>query len=102
MRAYAVQAFGEPPGICDPPVPAAEESVLVRVSYAGVNPVDIQLADQLTSASAFPFVLGVDVAGVVELRIFDFELPAGAMSRLDALDRTGGTSNAIETRIKWW
>ena len=36
------------------------------------------------------------------LRIFDVELPDEAMSRLDALDRTGGTSNAIETRIKWW
>ena len=36
------------------------------------------------------------------LRIFDVELPDEAMSRLDALDRTGGTSNAIETRINWW
>ena len=36
------------------------------------------------------------------VRIFDFELPDEAMSRLDALDRTGGTSSAIETRIKWW
>ena len=36
------------------------------------------------------------------LRIFDFELPDGAMSRLDALDQTGGTSNALETRTKWW
>ena len=36
------------------------------------------------------------------LRIFDFELPDEAMSRLDALDQNGGTSNAIETRIKWW
>src|SRR6516164_10125025 len=36
------------------------------------------------------------------LRIFDFELPDEAMSRLDALDQTGGTSSAIETRIKWW
>ena len=36
------------------------------------------------------------------LRIFDFELPDEAMPLLDALDRTCGTSNAIETRIKWW
>ena len=35
------------------------------------------------------------------LRIIDFELPDDAMPRLDALDQTGGTSNAIETRIKW-
>ena len=37
-----------------------------------------------------------------KLRIFDFELPDEAMPRLDTLDRTGGTSNAIETRITWW
>ena len=34
------------------------------------------------------------------LRIFDFELPGEAMSRLDALDQTGGTSRANES--KWW
>jgi len=36
------------------------------------------------------------------LRIFDFELPDDAMPRLDPLDRTGGTSHPIETRIMWW
>ena len=36
------------------------------------------------------------------LRIFDFELPGEAMSRLDALDQTGGTGGAIENKIKWW
>ena len=36
------------------------------------------------------------------LRIFDFELPDQAMSRLDALDQTSGTSQAIENEIKWW
>ena len=34
------------------------------------------------------------------LRIFDFELQDEAMSRLDALDQTGGTSRANES--KWW
>lgn len=33
-------------------------------------------------------------------RIFDFELPAEAMARLDALDRTDGTGSAREG--KWW
>lgn len=66
MQAFAVRNYGESPGICDLPIPAGEGSVLVRVSYAGVNPVDVQLVDQLTPASAFPFVLGVDVAGVIE------------------------------------
>jgi len=32
------------------------------------------------------------------LRIFDFELPGEAMSRLDALDQTGGTSRAIDNK----
>lgn len=36
------------------------------------------------------------------LRIFDFELPGEAMSRLDALDQTGGTSRAIDNKTKWW
>ncbi len=33
-------------------------------------------------------------------RIFDFELSAGDMTELDALDRTGGTGRALER--KWW
>ncbi len=33
-------------------------------------------------------------------RIFDFELSAGDMTELDALDRTGGTGRAHER--KWW
>jgi 2,5-diketo-D-gluconate reductase A len=34
------------------------------------------------------------------LRIFEFELTEEAMSRLDTLDRTGGTGTALERR--WW
>jgi len=33
-------------------------------------------------------------------RIFDFELTGEELSQLDALDRTGGTGNALENR--WW
>jgi diketogulonate reductase-like aldo/keto reductase len=33
-------------------------------------------------------------------QIFDFELPADAMEELDALDRSGGTRAALES--KWW
>jgi diketogulonate reductase-like aldo/keto reductase len=33
-------------------------------------------------------------------RIFDFELTAEELAQLDALDRTGGTGNALES--KWW
>ncbi|MFC5187249.1 aldo/keto reductase [Actinomadura harenae] len=33
-------------------------------------------------------------------QIFDFELPADAMARLDGLDETGGTGKALESN--WW
>jgi NADPH:quinone reductase-like Zn-dependent oxidoreductase len=66
MHAVAVRKFGEAPVIADLPVPGGQDSVLIRVSYAGVNPVDWQLVDQLNPGSSFPFVVGVDVAGVVE------------------------------------
>jgi diketogulonate reductase-like aldo/keto reductase len=33
-------------------------------------------------------------------RIFDFELTGEERAQLDALDRTGGTANALER--KWW
>ena len=66
MRAVAVRRFGESALMTDLPAPGAEDSVLIRVSYAGVNPVDWQLVDQLTPNSPFPFVLGVDVAGLAE------------------------------------
>ena len=33
-------------------------------------------------------------------QIFDFELTGEELSQLDALDRTGGTENALER--KWW
>lgn len=66
MRAFAVRNFGEPPGLVDIQSPSLGGEFVLRVSCAGVNPVDLQLVDQLTSASAFPFVLGVDVAGVAE------------------------------------
>jgi diketogulonate reductase-like aldo/keto reductase len=33
-------------------------------------------------------------------RSFDFELTGGELSQLDALDRPGGTGNALES--KWW
>jgi NADPH:quinone reductase-like Zn-dependent oxidoreductase len=83
MRALAVQSFGGSPVMCDLPLPEAEDSVLIRVSYAGVNPVDFQLIDQLTSSSPFPFVLGVDVAGMVE------HVPAG-QAALHVGDRVFG------------
>jgi NADPH:quinone reductase-like Zn-dependent oxidoreductase len=66
MRAFAVKSSGEPASVQDLPVPAADESVLVRVSFAGVNPLDNNLLGRLDADSAYPFVVGIDFAGVAE------------------------------------
>jgi NADPH:quinone reductase-like Zn-dependent oxidoreductase len=66
VRAYAVERFGQGPAVVDLPRPVAGDGYLVRVTYAGVNPVDYKLVDRLTSESSYPFVLGVDFAGVLE------------------------------------
>jgi hypothetical protein len=38
MRGYAVGSFGEAPEIDQLPAPAADDAVLIRVTFAGVNP----------------------------------------------------------------
>jgi len=58
MRAFAVRSFGEPPSVHDLPVPAADGAVLIRVRFAGVNPLDNNLLGRLTAASRYPFVVG--------------------------------------------
>jgi NADPH2:quinone reductase len=71
MRAFAVQSFGEAPALHDLPFPPADAAFLIRVSFAGVNPLDSKLVERLTASSTFPFVMGIDFAGVVE------HVPAG-------------------------
>jgi NADPH:quinone reductase len=66
MRAFAVRSFGQAPAIHDLPIPSADGAFLIRVRYAGVNPIDYKLVDRLTAASTYPFVLGADFAGVIE------------------------------------
>src|SRR5580700_12240725 len=83
MRAFAVQSFGEPPSVHDLPVPAADGTVLIRVRFAGVNPLDSNLVGRLSAASSYPFVVGVDFAGVAE------RVPAGEHG-LQAGDRVFG------------
>src|SRR5271154_2327350 len=71
MRAFAVRSFGEAPAVLDLPIPASDGAFLIRVKFAGVNPIDYKVAERLTATSKFPFVLGADFAGVVE------SVPAG-------------------------
>ena len=56
MRALAVRSFGEPASVQDLPVPAVDGVLLIRVRFAGVNPLDGNLLGRLTAASSYPFV----------------------------------------------
>ena len=90
MRAFAVRSFGEPPSVQDLPVPAAEGMVLIRVRFAGVNPLDSNLLGRLTAASSYPFVVGIDFAGVAErVPAGDHGLQAG--DRVFGMARTHGS-----------
>ena len=90
MRAFAVRSFGEPPSVHDLPVPAADGTVLIRVRFAGVNPLDSNLLGRLTAASSYPFVVGIDFAGVAErVPAGDHGLQAG--DRVFGMARTHGT-----------
>jgi NADPH:quinone reductase-like Zn-dependent oxidoreductase len=66
MRAFAVQSFGQIPAIQDLPIPSADGAFLIRVKCAGVNPIDYKLVERLTAASKYPFIVGMDIAGVIE------------------------------------
>ena len=52
MRAFAVRNFGEAPALYDLPIPSADSAFLIRVNYAGINPLDNILAERLTAATA--------------------------------------------------
>ena len=49
VRAFAVLNYGEAPAVHDLPIPAADDAFLIRVSYAGVNPMDSKLLERLTA-----------------------------------------------------
>jgi NADPH2:quinone reductase len=66
MRALAILRLGDRPSVQEISAPPADDATLIRVTYAGVNPVDYKRIDQLNAASAFPFVVGLDFAGIIE------------------------------------
>jgi NADPH:quinone reductase len=90
LRAFAVQHFRDAPAIVDVPVPAPHGVYLVRVTYAGVNPLDYKLVEHLTAKSAYPFILGVDFAGALErVPAAEHDLQVG--DRVFGIARTHGT-----------
>jgi NADPH2:quinone reductase len=69
MRAAVLEEFGQPLVLRDLPTPdPGPGEVLVRVVASGVNPLDVKIhAGQADHARVQPpFVLGMDLAGVVE------------------------------------
>jgi NADPH:quinone reductase-like Zn-dependent oxidoreductase len=102
MRAFAVRNFGEAPALSDLPTPDADSAFLIPVTYAGINPLDNILAERLTATSKYPFVLGVDFAGIVE-RAPEGELSLRAGERIFGMARTHGTYaeyTAVAPRVK--
>ncbi|HET6274414.1 MAG TPA: NADP-dependent oxidoreductase [Candidatus Cybelea sp.] len=64
MKAIVIEHRGEAGSLKEIPVPsAASHDVLVRVTAAGVNPIDWKRRER--DDRPFPFVLGQDFAGVV-------------------------------------
>jgi NADPH2:quinone reductase len=80
----------EAPAIHELPIPTADGAFLIRVSYAGVNPIDYKLLERLNADSTYPFVLGIDFAGVVE------RVPAGE-GDFQAGDRIFGMARTAHT-----
>src|SRR5690348_3086911 len=89
MRAFAVRNFGEAPALYDLPIPSTDSAFLIRVTYAGMNPLDNILVERLTATSKYPFVLGIDFAGIVE-RAPAGELSLRAGERVFGMARTHG------------
>ena len=89
MRAFAAGDFGEAPAVQNLPIPGAHGSFLIRVKFAGVNPIDYKLLDKLTATSKYPFVMGIDFAGVVE-RIPTGEPDLHSGDRIFGMARTHG------------
>lgn len=68
--------------------------VLVRIQAAGINPADYKISAHASGCS-FPFILGDDVAGVVERVGSDvsvFQVGDAVFAALD-FSRRGGTPN---------
>ena len=69
MRAITVSSYGASPSVTELPTPqAGPGQVLIATQAAGMNPMDMQIANggwQDRVPGTFPMVLGADLAGTV-------------------------------------
>src|SRR5579862_2702945 len=86
MRAFAVRNFGEAAALYDLPIPGADGAFLIRVKYAGINPLDNILVERLTATAKYPFVLG---AGMLKS-----SSPEAVLSRRVTRQTKSGSLNA--------
>ena len=70
MRAIAVSEYGASPALVEVPDPhPGPGQVLIKVHAAGVNPMDVSIANGAWASrfeATFPLILGVDLAGTIE------------------------------------
>jgi NADPH:quinone reductase-like Zn-dependent oxidoreductase len=67
VKAIVIDRFGEAGTVRDIADPVLEpDGVVIRVTRAGINPIDWKVRDGKAGARTFPLVLGQDVAGIVE------------------------------------
>src|SRR5580700_10299978 len=70
MRAITVSEYGASPVVTELPRPQpGPGQVLIAVRAAGMNPMDVEIANggwQDRTPATFPMVLGADLAGAVE------------------------------------
>ena len=90
MRGFAVEHFGDVPGVHELPIPEIADAYVIRVLYAGVNPIDYKNLDHLTETSQYPFVAGFDFSGVVE-RVPTGERDFAVGDRICGLARSHGS-----------
>jgi len=84
MRAAVIERYGEPPVLRDVPEPKVEESSLVEVTAAPLNPVDLSIASGKFYAGSppTPYVPGGEGIGRLQQKrvYFRAALPNGAMA----------------------
>ncbi len=106
MKALVINKYGGPEQLQLQEVPIPErkkKEVLVRVNYAGVNPVDYKVRNgmiRIITGRKFPKILGGDIAGIVEQTDLssDFKLGQKVFAMLSL--KGGGYAEYVSVKDK--